>query len=211
MKQKAFLLARVAGLVFASALLASCNAPIVNQNGYINFDLQFANGSRFSGAPQAVVLVVNSGYQNTLAELLNLIGKSHYYFIHSLGSLPSSDQDRLKTLGKELSTSGLVDFGGFPFYQTTLSSPSGSFKIPGVPAGRTYFVKIFIFYQGYSFKAADIDQNFWTLIQQENQVFSTETYTTDTAWQGWTPGPGQPVAVIAGQSAAVNVLLVSPP
>jgi hypothetical protein len=206
MKEKAFLLARVAGLVFAFALLASCNAPIVNQNGYINFDLQFANGSRFSGAPQAVVLVVNSGYQDTLAELLNLIGKSH-----SLGSLPSSDQDRLKTLGKELSTSGLVDFGGFPFYQTTLSSPSGSFKIPGVPGGRTYFVKLFIFVQGYSFKAADIDQNFWTLIQQENLVFQTETYTTDTAWQGWTPLAGQPVAVIAGQSAAVSVTLVSPP
>jgi len=42
-------------------------------------------------------------------------------------------------------------------------------------------------------------------------VFNTETYTTDTAWQGWTPAPGQPVEVNGSQSAAVTVTLGSVP
>src|SRR5208282_145027 len=101
-------------------------------------------------------------------------GKSHYYYLNSLGSIPQSDKDRLKTLAKELAASGLVNFGGFPFYQTTIGGTSGSFQIPGVPAGRDYFVKIFVFNPGVSFSTQKLDENFWSLIQAENLVFTLE-------------------------------------
>jgi|GEM_PF-4968700 len=207
--KNALLLMRVAGLFVVGALLAGCYAPIANQKGYLNLGIQsVALGP--TGTTEVIVLVVNSGFQDSLAEILNLVSKSKH------GGLTQTDKDRLKTLAKEMSANGLVSFGGFPFYQTTLSGNHGSFEMPGVPEGRSYFVKLFVFNPSVSFSVDDLDQNFWSLIQLENLVFvdplgNQEVYTTDTAWQSWVPITGQPVEVKAGQSVPVNVTLVSPP
>ena len=202
--KNALLLMRVAGLFVVGTLLAGCYAPIADQKGYLNLGIQsVALGP--AGTTEVIVLVVNSGFQDSLAEILNLVSKSKHV------GLSSSDKDRLKTLAKEMSAGGLVKFGGFPFYQTTLSSSSGSFDMPGIPEGRAYFVKLFVFNPDVSFSVDKIDQNFWSLVQLEYLVFSPEVYTTDTAWQGWTPAAGQPVEVKAGQSVDVNLTLVSPP
>ena len=187
-----------------AAALAGCYAPLANQNGYLKLNLQSKIAPPLAGN-EAVVLVVDAAYQDTLAETLNLIGKAH-----SNGSLPGSDQDRLKALGQELATNGLVKFGGYPFYQTTMSGASGSFQIPGLPAGRSYFVKLIVLNPGEAFDVQDLDQNLPDLVLGENLVFTTETYTTDTAWQtSWTPnaGEGQPALVNAGGSTAINVTI----
>jgi hypothetical protein len=203
--KNSLLLTRVAGLFIAGALLAGCYAPITNQKGYINLGIQsVALGP--AGTTEVIVLVVNSGFKASLAEMLNLVSKSKQF-----GGLSQTDKDRLKTLAKDLATNGLVKFGGFPFYQTTLNGNSGSFDMPGIPEGRGYFVKLFVFNPNVSFTADDFGQHFWSLIQLENLVFSPEVYTTDTAWQGWVPAAGQPVEVKAGQAVDVNVTLVSPP
>ncbi len=150
------------------------------------------------------MLVVDSAYQDTLAETLNLIGTARIN-----GSLSSSDQDRLKTLGQDLATNGLVKFGGYPFFQATLSGATGSFQIPGLPAGRSYFVKLIVLNANTSFEVKNIDQNLPNLILGENLVFTTETYTSDTAWQGWTPNTsqGQPAAVSAGGFTTINLTI----
>ena len=201
--KNALLLMRVAGLFVVAALLAGCYAPIAAQKGYLNLGIQsVALGP--TGTTEVIVLVVDSGFQDSLAEILNLVSKSKHV------GLTQTDKDRLKTLAKEMSANGLVKFGGFPFYQTTLTGSSGSFDMPGVPEGRGYFVKLFVFNPNVSFSVDDIDQNFWSLVQQENLVFNPEVYTTDTAWQTW--GLVNPaVQVKAGQSVPVNVTLQSPP
>jgi hypothetical protein len=202
MKRNVFSFAGVAGLFIAVALLAGCYAPLANQDGYFSLNL---SGARWAlgGTSKVIVLVVNSDSGDAFKETLSLISKAH----NVPGSFTGSDVDRLTTLAKQLATSGLVKFGGFPFYQTIMSSTSGSFKIPGIPAGRDYFVKLFVFQPGFSFKVENIDKNFGGLIQAENLVFSTENYLT--AWQTWTPQLGQPVSVSAGQSAAMNVTMTN--
>jgi hypothetical protein len=195
---------KCAGVVaVVAAVLASCYAPLANQNGYLNLGLQ-SKGVTLAGN-EAVVLVVDSAYQDTLAETLNLIGKADIN-----GSLSGSDQDRLKALGQKLATNGLVKFGGYPFYQITMSGTSGSFQIPGLPAGRSYLVKLIVLNSGIIFDVKDLDQNLPNLVLGENLVFTTEHYTTDTAWQTWTPNvsAGQPAPVNAGGSTAINVTIV---
>jgi hypothetical protein len=196
--------ARIAGFLVAAALLAGCYAPLAHQEGYFNLGLQIPRSVTLGGN-EVVVLVVDSAYQDAFAEMLNLKEKGRSFG----GSLPTADQDRLKALGEQLTTNGLVKFGGFPFYQTTLSGNSGSFEIPGVPAGHSYFVKIIVFNQGVSFSPDKIDQSFYSLILCESLAFASETYMGDTAWMGWQPGPGQPVPVSAGQSTPVDATLVT--
>ncbi|MGA2380133.1 MAG: hypothetical protein ABSG85_12595 [Spirochaetia bacterium] len=203
MKKSAFLLARVAGLFIAAVFLAGCYAQLADQKGYLNLGLQFADRQAPAGTSEIIVLVANSGYEDTLKEMLYLIDKGKKV------GLSGSETDQLTTDAKQLATSGLVKFGGFPFYQTTIGSNPGSFQIPGVPAGRDYFVKIFVFSPGVSFTVEDIDANFGGLVHLENLVFNPEVYTTP--WQNWTLNLGQPVEVNAGQSVAVNVTLVTPP
>jgi hypothetical protein len=208
--RKAFLFARVAVLFAAAVLLASCYAPLANQQGKISFGLQFEKGAKVLGTSEVIVLVVNSAYTDAFKETLSLISKARVN-----GSLSSADQSQLTTDAKQLATSGLVKFGGFPFYQTTMTGTSGSFDIPGVPSENSYFVKLFVFNPGYDFKVENIDQNFHTLLQSENLVFNNpvapfgETYTTDTAWQNWVPVAGQPATVTAGGSALLNVTLTN--
>jgi hypothetical protein len=200
MRRNGFLFARVAGLFLAAALLAGCYAPLANQNGYLNFSLRFSGGAK-SATQEVIGLVVNADYRDNFKELLNLVGKGH------TSTLSGSDVDRLTELGGLMATSGLVKFGGFPFFQTTMDPSGGNFDLTGIPAGRDYFIKLFVFKTGHSFDVKDIDKDFWILIDWENLVFNTETYTTPTAWQGWTPVVGQPVSVKAGESTTVAVTL----
>jgi hypothetical protein len=202
MKKSVFSIARVAGLLLVAAVLASCYAPIANQNGHVSLNITGAKSGP-SGSSQVIVLVVNSDFKDTFRETLNLISKAY----HVPGSFNATDADRLTTLGKQLATGGLVKFGGFPFLQTTIAGSSGSFEIPGLPAGRDYFVKLFVFQPGFSFKPENIDKNFGNLIQLENLVFNTETYVSDTGWNAWQPAVGQPVSVSAGQSTSLSMTL----
>ncbi len=207
MKPKIHRLISAAALVVAALVavgfLAGCYAPLANQNGYLALSLQSRIAPPLAGN-EAVVLVVDSAYQDSLAETLNLIGKAH-----SQGNLNSTDQDRLKTLGQDLATNGLVKFGGYPFFQATLSGATGSFQIPGLPAGRSYFVKLIVLNANTSFEVKNIDQNLPGLILGENLVFTTETYVSDTGWKGWTPNSsqGQPAAVTAGGSTTINLTI----
>jgi hypothetical protein len=161
-------------------------------------------GGARAATNEVIGLVVNADYRDNFKELLNLVSKAR---INT--NLSSTDADRLTELGGLMATSGLVKFGGFPFFQTTMDPNGGSFDLTGIPADRSYFVKLFVFNPGHSFDVADIDENFWKLIAWENLVFNTETYTSDTAWQGWTPAAGQPVSVKAGESTTVAVTLTN--
>ena len=197
MMKETFLRARVAGLLVAVAVLASCYAPLANQKGYLNLGLKLA----VAAPTDAIVLVVDSGYQDSLAEMLNLISRGKHI------GLTATETDRLKTVGEVLSTNGAVKFGGFPFYGATLGTSSGSFEIPGVPADRSYFVKVFVLNQGVSFGMKDFDEHFFDLVQLQNLAFSPED---QSAWQAWVPAAGQPVAVNAGESAPITVTLSAP-
>lgn len=209
MRKNPFLLANVAALFMTAFFLAGCYAPLKNQNGNLSLGVQLAGRTAPSATSAVIVLVVDSGSQDTFAEMINLIAKGK----SQSGYLSPTDHDRLKTLGKQLSTSGLVDFGGFPFFETTVGGSSGSFNIQGVPAGRSYFVKLYVFQPGHTFSVQDINDSFYNLIQLENLVFNTENlgYVSDTGWQSWTPAAGQPVGVNAGQSASINVTLTTMP
>jgi hypothetical protein len=203
MKKQTLLRARVAGILVAAALLASCYAPLANQEGSLNLSISRGPLGPVVADSTVIVMVVDAGYQQSLAELLSLISKGYYYS----GSFTSSDSDRMVTLGKQLATNGLVKFGGYPFYQTDIIGPGGTFKIPGVPAGRSYFVKILVFNPGITFDVKNIDQHIGSLIQGENRAFTTETYVTPTGWQSWTPNVGQPVTVNASQNTSIDVTL----
>ncbi len=212
MTRNAFSFAGVAGLFIAVALLAGCYAPLVNQNGNLNFDLKVGDRAILNGNSQAIVLIVNSDSEASLKEILYLIGKSKT-------GLSGSEKDRLTTLAKEMATSGLVKIGGYPFYLTTLngSDTSGSFQIPGIPGGRDYFVKLFVLNSTVSsFTAKDVDENFWQLIQYVNWIFDNEgSYVSDYAawqdWQNWQPTTGQLVSVKGGESASVTMNLSALP
>jgi hypothetical protein len=193
----------VAIVLAAAALFVGCYAALANQQGYLNMSLARSEGSTTVTDPEIIVLVVDSGYQATLAEMLYLISKGKN------SSLTQSEQDRLTTLGKQLATNGLVKFGGFPFFRADISGSSGSFTIPGIPAGRQYFVKIYEFSPGFTFDVKNIDQNFGNLIKYENAVFNPEKFTGVSPWQSWTLNSGQPVTVNTGQSASISVTLSS--
>jgi len=208
MRKNGFLLVKVAGLFIAAVLLASCYAPLADQKGFLNIDLRAGarSGPGLGATSQVIVLVINADYEASLRETLWLIDKGK-----NQPGLSGAEADRLTELGKQMATSGLVKFGGFPFYQTTISGTGpGSFEIPGVPAGRAYFVKLYVFKPNFSFKVEDIDANFGGLILYENPVFGTqgsEVYTTP--WADWPAG--QSVPVTEGQSAAINMTLAPPP
>jgi hypothetical protein len=199
---KGFALIKVAGLILAAVLLASCYAPIANQNGYLNLSLQFEGGAK-AATNEVIGLVVNADYENTFRETLNLIDKGKH------ATLTSANKDRLTELAKQLATSGLVKFGGFPFFDTKIDPSGGSFDLTGLPAGRSYFVKLFVFKTGISFKVENIDENFWNLIQSTNLVFPPELWANDLSWQGW--GAGQKVDVVAGKTTTLHLLLGAVP
>jgi hypothetical protein len=197
---KGLVYAKVAGLFLAAALLAGCYAPITNPNGYLNLNLQFA-GVKAAGN-EVIGLVVNGDAEDSFREMLWLIDKGE----NAPGGLSSSEADRLVEIGQQMATSGLVKFGGFPFFQTTINpSPGHSFELSGIPAGRSYLIKLFVFPVGYSFKVEDIDENFEDLVQTENPVYAAEDYTIPFA--NWVRSAGQPVEVKSGEAATVNISL----
>jgi hypothetical protein len=204
MKKGILSIMKVAGLLLAAALLAGCYAPLANQQGYVSLNVTGAKTGP-SGSSQVVVLVVNSDFKDTFSETLNLISKAY----NAGGNLTTADADRLTTLAKQLATSGLVKFGGFPFLQTTIAGTTGSFDIPGIPAGRDYFVKLYVFQPGFDFKPENMDENFGNLIQLQNKVFAIEKYASPTGWETWVPVPTQPVTVKAGESTPVSINLVT--
>ncbi len=197
MKKSAFLRSLAAGLIIATMLLAGCYAELSDRNG--NLDLQI-EGAPPKGANEAIVLVVNADYKDSFKEMLWLIDKAQ-----ETGDLSGSEKDRLTELASQMATSGLVKFGGFPFFQTTLNPGSGSFQIPGVPAGRDYFVKFFVFNTTVSFKVEDIDEDFGDLIQVENRVFDNNEDYSMADWPLWNILPGRQVTVRSGESVTINV------
>jgi hypothetical protein len=200
MKKNTLVRVGVAGL-FAAMLLTSCYAPLVNQDASLSLSVK--NVSPELADNQAILILIDSSYKSSLAEMLYLISKGR----QNNGSLDSTDADRLTTLAKEIVTNGMVKFGGYPFYQLSLSGPSGVISIPGIPADRSYFAKLFVFVSGYSFDPKDIDANFTHLLSYESLVFNTESYPTDFAT--WTVLPGQGVPVKAGETASFSVSLTN--
>ncbi len=201
MKKSLLLHALAAGSLIAAALLAGCYAELSDQNGNLDVEIEKIETT---GTNEAIVLVVNADYKDPFKELLWLVDKAD-----EGNTLTNSEKDRLKELASQMSTSGLVKFGGFPFFQTTLNPGSGSFQIPGVPAGRDYLVKFFVFNTTVSFKVEDIDEDFGDLIQAENRVFSNnEDYPSD--WHLWSVLPGQQVTVKSGESVTIDVGTLGP-
>jgi hypothetical protein len=197
MKKRAVLLAPVAGIFIATALLTGCYAELSDQNGSLDLRIE---GTQSAGTNEAIVLVVNADYKDSFKEMLWLVDKAQ-----DTGGLSGSEKSRLTEIVGKISTGGLVKFGGFPFFQTYLNPGSGSFQIPGVPAGRDYFVKFFVFQTTVSFKVEDIDEDFGDLIQVENRVFDhNEDYST-ADWRTWNILPGQQVTVRSGESVTLNV------
>ncbi len=199
MKNKTFLHALAAGTLVATALLTGCYAELSEGDG--NLDLHI-EGAPPKGTNEAIVLVVNAEYKEAFKEMLWLVDKAE-----ETGDLSGSEKDRLKELVSQISTSGLVKFGGFPFFQTTLNPGGGSFQIPGVPAGRDYFVKFFVFNTNVSFKVEDIDEDFGDLILVENRVFdNNEDFIPGPPyWPLWNILPGQQVTVKSGESVTLDV------
>ena len=207
MKPKLLLLARVAVAAAVAVLLASCYAPLKGQDGHFNLGIK---GLQAKGSTANVlVLVIDSSYQASLAELLSLVSKGR----DNANFLSSTDKDRLKALGQEMSTNALVRFGGYPFYQTTIdtSLPNGSFDIPGVPADRSYFVKFFVLNSGVTFDVSDLDASFYSLVQSQNYVFTSvsDDWANQNDFTLWTPDPAQPVAVTSGGTTGLSVTLYS--
>jgi hypothetical protein len=204
MKTKLKILALVGVLAAAAILLGSCYAPLAGQKGHFNLNLKFAQSKGTTA--NVLVLVIDSDYQASLAETLWLISKG------TAVGLSSTEADRLTELGKEISTNALVRFGGFPFYQTTIGLPTGSFDIPGVPADKSYFVKFFVLNDGVTFEIKNLDQNFLKdLVQSESYAFTNNdgyggggtSATFDNS--GWIPAVGQPVTVNSGESVPLSV------
>ena len=196
------ILARIGIAAAAVIVLAGCYSPLANQSGHFSFNLKLAQSK--GTTTNVLVLVVDSSYQDALAETLWLISKGHIQ-----GSLSSDETARLKDLGKQMSTNALVRFGGYPFYQTQIDpTTSGSFDIPGVPAGKSYFVKLFVLNDGVTFDISNLDANFFNLVQLQNTVFGNDTWSGSTLFAtdqpSWIPSPGQPVAVQAGQTTQLG-------
>ena len=206
------ILAYIGVAVAAAFVLAGCYAPLANQSGHFSMSLK---GIQAKGSSANVlVLVIDSDSEAALAETLWLISKGY-----SVG-LSSTESDRLKDLGKQISTNALVRFGGNPFYQTQIDlSANGSFDIPGVPAGHSYFVKLFVLNSGVTFDMSDLDQSFFSLVQSENFVFDFNG-TGQEEWMGsltfaddqasWIPVADQPVAVQAGQTTQLGSVTLEP-
>lgn len=185
---------RVALLGLVAVLLASCYAPLRNQTASLSLNVKSVN---FSGN-QVVLLLIDDSFQASLAETLWLVNNGYH------NGLSTSQADRLTTLAKEIATNGLVNFGGFPFYQLTLSGTSGDITIPGIPADRSYLVKLFVFPSNYSFDPKNMDQHFLDNVSAQNIVFSPgESWTVPFA--NWTVAANQILNVKAGETASVDV------
>jgi hypothetical protein len=129
-------------------------------------------------------------------------------------ALSSKEEDRLIDLATSLSNRGLVKFGGDPFLRTKIpalnpiAADQGSIKIPAVPAGRSYFVKVFVFAPGQDI--VNVDELGDVTVVAENQLFNTEDYQVGFYWTDWTRYALSPfpIDVVAGQTTVVDITLV---
>jgi len=190
--------------VFAAALLASCYAPLRNQNASLSLSVKATAPSL--GGNQAVLLLIDSNYQSSLAQLLSLISQGHQGF--------SPDAGQIKSIAKQIVTNGLVNFNGNPFYLLNLSGSSGPISIPGIPAGHSYLAKLFVFNPGYSFDPDNIDAHFFDNVAYENIVFSNNGSTSgaesyNTPLTAWTVPADQLLTVESGETASVSITLTS--
>jgi hypothetical protein len=181
--------------------LSGCFAFLPQGDGYLSIGVELPPQAKGpSGDYPVIIFVANADMEDSIKELLWLIDGD------SEGRLNDKEEDRLTEVARDVAERGLVKFGGDPFLRTSIptSASSGSFEIPGVPAGRSYFVKMVVFEVG-----ADISnvENLSEDVFRENRLFSdNEDY--DTAFATWTRVQ-TPAGVEPGKTAPINILLES--
>ena len=181
-------------------LLSSCFAFLPQDNGYLSIDMELPALAKGPGDQPVVIFVANAEMEDSIKELLWLIDKETEV------GLSSQEEDRLVDLAVALANRGLVKFGGDPFLRTTIPEAdlSGSISIPGVPAGRSYFVKVFVFQAGQDI--VSIDDLSEVVLEWENQLFDTEDWSAPiTEWDPLVPFP---VKVEAGKTTEIDITLV---
>ena len=157
----------------AAVILSGCFAFLPRSDGYLSIDLEIPLEVKGPGDYPVVIFVANADMEDSVKELLWLIDKE------SKADLSDKEEDRLVDLAIAVSNRGLVKFGGDPFLRTTIpdTASSGSFKIPGVPAERSYFVKVFVFEVGQDI--VNVDELSDVELEWETQLFDTESYLVD--------------------------------
>jgi hypothetical protein len=187
-----------------AVILSGCFAFLPQSDGYLSIDVQIPPELKGPDDHPVVIFVANADMESTIKELLWLIDKS------TAKALSSKEEDRLIDLAMSLSNRGLVKFGGDPFLRTkipalTADVDQGSIKIPAVPAGRSYFVKVFVFAQGQDI--VNIDEVSDITVVAENQLFNPEVYSSD--WTAWTREASTPfpIKVEVGQATEVDITL----
>jgi hypothetical protein len=141
MKRIVFTVA-ILGLAF---LLSGCFAFVPQTDGFLSIDVEIPAEAKGPGDLPVIIFVCNADMEDSVKELLWLIDEDSWI------GLSDQEEDRLVDLAISLSNKGLVKFGGDPFLRTEIpdtAAGTGSFKIPAVPAGRSYFVKVIVFEAG---------------------------------------------------------------
>jgi len=193
-----------AGITLAF-LLCGCFAFLPQSDGYLSMDLRIPPELKGPGDHPVVIFVANADMEDSIKELLWLIDKV------SEGFASSKEEDRLVDLAVAVSNRGLVKFGGDPFLRTTipalspLAANTGSFEIPGIPAGRSYFVKVFVFETGQ--EIVNVDELSEVVLELESQLFDTEDWSVPI--NAWDPFAPFPIKVEAGKTTKIDIALVS--
>lgn len=184
-----------------ACFLSGCFAFLPQSDGYLSIDLEIPPEAKGPGEHPVVIFVANAEMEDSIKELLWLIDKE------SKVGLSDKEEDHLVDLATAVSNRGLVKFGGDPFLRTTIpeTTTSGSFKIPGVPGDRSYFVKVFVFEVGQDI--VNVDELGDVELEVENRLFNTEDYSSD--WTTWSPvSPPFPIEVKAGETTQIDITLV---
>ena len=176
-------------------ILSSCFAFLPQSDGYLSIDVEIPPELKGPDEHQVVIFVANADMEDSVKELLWLIGTE-------------SDEDRLVDVAIAVANRGLVKFGGDPFLRTTIPAltpegldDEGAIMIPAVPAGRSYFVKVFVFELGQDVTSiediADVE------VACENYIFSGEEFLTP-PYSAWIPLAPFPIPVEAGKTTTVG-------
>ena len=175
-------------------ILSSCFALLPKSDGYLSINVEIPPELKGPDEHQVVIFVANADMEDSVKELLWLIGSE-------------SDEDRLEDVAIAVANRGLVKFGGDPFLRTTIpalsavAADTGAFEIPAVPAGRSYFVKVFVFQLGQDVTSiediADVE------VACENYIFNGEDSLTQ-PYSAWVPLAPFPIPVEAGKTTTVG-------
>jgi len=184
------------------AILSGCFAFLPQSDGYLSIDLEIPPEVKGPGDHPVVIFVANAEMEDSIKELLWLIDKE------SEVGLSDDEDDRLVDLAIAVSNRGLVKFGGDPFLRTTIPAlqpgDQGSFKIPAVPAGRSYFVKVFVFEVGQDI--VNVDELSDVDLVVENRLFDTEDWSYPIS--DWDALPPFPIEVETGKTTEIDITLV---